>query len=243
MKCKVLRCNNVTRFVAEDGNTIQKYDHSIPGVTFHLFDKKTGKEEVIDSSSIYLEFGGSICFRKNGEKFIIDDGYRDVLVSAGYLVAENYDSVRILDKQLGSKTRTKIMNDIAKCFENNYILSKSSSKITVLGESKCFSYTINFSTSSDIVYRNELRKENNIAVYPFNKNMDKYGTIYISIFAERKTDAPTVKSYTKEFDVQSIIATIVNSINDLKFEDSNEKFNYHYVAVPITKRIINCEGL
>ena len=237
MKVHILRTNNVNRFTNSRGDIIMKYDSTMKDLEFHYYNKNSKLREVIPAENIHLQFGGAIAFIKDNEKFIIDDGYRDILSGCGYLVANNYDKERIMDKDVGIAVRTSIMNDILAAFDPETIICSSSSRISIRGESSCYMYTINFSTTSDIVHRNEIRKENNIPVYPFDKNMDKYGTYYISIFSEKKLNVVDTKNI-REHDLASIISMIMTKINDASITNA-----YTYHPLVIKRRIINWEGL
>ena len=234
MRVHILRCNNNNKFTNSNGDIIKKYDPTIKDLQFHYYNKIENKRDVIPAENIHMQFGGAIAFIKDGDKFIIDDGYRDILCGCGYLVYNNYDKERVVDKQLGINIRTNIMNDILASFDSSTILYNSSSRISIKGESQCYMYTINFSTTSDIVNRNTQRKENNIPVYPFDKNMDKYGTWYVSIFGEKKLDAIDTKNI-KEFDLMIIVNMILERLNKLN--------PYKYCPLVIKRRIINWEGL
>jgi len=238
MKVHILRCNNVNKFTNSNGEVIKKYDPSEKDLQFHYCNKILREKDTIPAENIHMQFGGAISFIKNNEKFIIDDGYRDVLCACGYLVKDDYDTKRVTDKDLGILIRSNIHADIMSSFDTKSIIYSSSSRITLKGESNCYMYTINFSTTSDIVHRNEQRKENNLPVYPFDKNMDKYGTWYVSIFGEKKLDAIDTKNI-KESDIKTIIKMIIDNL----YANSQSHGCYTYRPLVIKRRIINWEGL
>ena len=83
----IVKTDKNNYFVNTDGSISMKYD---PYVNEYF---KYGNEK-IESKYIYLQEGGQIVFKVNDEKIIIDDGYRTVLVAAGYLTGDDLSDIK-----------------------------------------------------------------------------------------------------------------------------------------------------
>ena len=55
---------------------------------------------------------GRLVFTYNGEKIYLDDGYRNGLVKAGYLVMNNYDQEFIENEEEGVEIKAKFLNSV-----------------------------------------------------------------------------------------------------------------------------------
>ena len=71
--------------------------------------------------------------------------------------------------------------------------------------------TINFDTINSIVSQNKDRKINGKSYYPFDKNMDKYNSIYVSVITDNINDV----SYDFADKVLSNIVSALNKDEDL----------------------------
>ena len=75
-----------------------------------------------------------------------------------------------------------------------------------------------------------------LAYYPFDKNMDKYGTMYVSVFCQRySTNVDNSAKFAKS---KEIISNVLSELNW-----NNNKHSYHYVSMENPKRIIYNEVL
>ena len=116
-------------------------------------------------------------------------------------------------------------NDECEDFNNDQILAK------YVDEVNGFNYKIRFNTVDEIVAKNLNRKDNSLSFYPFNKQMDKFGTIYISIFAEKRNSHANLRN---RFNVpDSIIKALIYSLGT----------DYHYISLPIKNQILFYPGI
>ena len=88
---------------------------------------------------------------------------------------------------------------------------------------------IRINTVEEVVEMNHKRKDNDLPFYPFNKDMDKYGTVYVSVFYKKKS--PT-GSYPKE-----IVDTLIKNVM-VKFGA-----DYHYTSVRVRSSVIKWSGI
>lgn len=199
-------------------------------------------ELIVDSYKIIIEYGNQLVVQYNDDKFIIDDGYQNILTKAGYIVYKNYDEDNIYDKQIGIKTRDLIFKNVETSIMNiaeNYndiignIQSIGDDEYIIDGESASYKITIVFDTIASVVDKNQLRKDNSLPFYPFSKGMDKFGTIYVSIFAEMQR-----KLSEEEVNIKYQIsdAVIKDLLNDLGPD-------YHFIPQQIKRRVIKAKGL
>ena len=68
-------------------------------------------QQRISHEDIVVEFGGQIVVQQGKDKLIIDDGFRDVLVKAGYIVYKNYDEIMLEDANTGAQIRDQVIED------------------------------------------------------------------------------------------------------------------------------------
>ena len=187
----------------------------------------------VDSSEIHYDFG-NIIVQHNDDMFIIDDGYQNTLVKAGYIIYRDYDTNKEFDKSKGIELRNTLIGRIyeqlyemlTKEFDEDYISRIPCKEIAV--RTDLFEYTINIDTINGIVAKNQQRKENSLPFFPFEKDMDKYGTAYITIYAQKIHKLTQEQGDAKFKYANSIISDL---INELGFE-----FRFHNMS--ISKRIL-----
>ncbi|MBR6289277.1 MAG: hypothetical protein IKR19_08080 [Acholeplasmatales bacterium] len=193
---------------------------------------------VVDNENINVEYGDQVVVRYNDDLFIIDDGYQPTLIKAGYIVYKNYDEEKILDREKGMDRLNEIMslahNKVISTMDerdddNIYIDEEKYHEYSF--SSNGFKYFIKLNTVTSIVTKNQLRKDNSLPFYPFDKCMDKYGTIYISIFAQKIEDeVENSKKYDEANDFVKVL--LLNMGPD-----------YHFIPQLIKRRIIMAKGL
>ena len=219
-------------FDKETGETLDRYDPTNPNLQLHL--KLKGYWVDVDTSLIVQEYGGQIAFQHIDDKFIIDDGFQDILVKCGYIVYKNYDNERISDNSRGVLIRDSLINKIRRAiaslsYENEVKVSGNETLMEM--KTNDYQFKFRFDTVSSIVTKNYRRKDNNLTYYPFDKTMDKYGTIYVSIFAKK------IKNGCAENDKFNIPSEIIKDlVKELGLE-------YHYVSQPIKGRVLYWQGL
>lgn len=225
------------------GNILEKYNPDNKNIELTI--KLPNSILKVDGSNIKQQYGGNIVVQYGDDRFIIDDGYQTTLIKAGYIVYKNYDDGnKIIDKFEGVNIREMILDNIRKILlilsekynANNisfaYESKNSNESIVTIGNDKDhFSYIIKFNTVNFIVNKNHIRKENSLPFYPFDKNMDKYGTIYVSVYA--KKNFKVVNDPDKYTLPDSIIRDLVYNLGE----------DFHYCSLPIKNRIIYWPGL
>jgi hypothetical protein len=198
---------------------------------------------IIGHDMIHEEYGGHLSFVFDGIKYIVDDGYRNSLARAGYIVFQNYDNEKEYNYNNGQALNEKIFDDIREAsavIEKE--ISEDSSKFTsfsyrsagsqysaVLSDG-IYKYTVDIVTNSDIVAKNRKRKINNLSFYPFEKNMDRYGTVYMAIYCEKIfsiVDEHVVPKYYKYNVCDDIVKLYINHLHE-----------YHYDQMEITRHIV-----
>ena len=112
------------------------------------------------------------------------------------------------------------------------ITNNGNESILILGdEEDHFKYMIKFNTVNFIVNKNHIRKDNDLPFYPFTKSMDRYGTIYVSVFAQKNFKV------VNDPDKYSLPDA---AIKELVFKLGKD---YHFTSLPIKNRIIFWAGL
>ena len=203
----------------------------------------------VDSSEIKENYGGNRTFNYNDEVHIVNDSYQNQLVMAGYIVKNNYDSENISDKEAGESIREILKYDIKEAFTKTdlgdaicYDLEEINSTPSTIGvfEKYGFKFIVNINTVSGIVTKNKNRKLNNLSFYPFNKEMDKYGTMYLTIFAQKVSniyDNETVSNKTKYDISDSLVKDLIVNLS----KESNDK--YHFVQMNLKRKLFYWNNL
>jgi hypothetical protein len=233
---RTIRVDNINNYITDTntGELIEKFDPNNKKnvkVTLSLPNSKL----VINGENIIQSFGGEYIIQHNNDKYILDDGYQTTLLKCGYIVYKNYDKMHNHDN--GIEIRNKIISDIRKILPDiakNYNISNPEDMINNNGMATelfigspedHFNYIIRFDTVKAIVNKNHLRKDNNLPFYPFDKNMDKFGTIYVSIFIRKNNNCSDSNKYNLP---DSIIRDIIRSLG----------YEYHYDSLQIRSRIL-----
>jgi hypothetical protein len=189
----------------------------------------------VSSTNIKQQYGGDIIVQYNNDKHIIDDYHQNTLIKCGYIVYQNYDLERILDYKVGCKIKSIIMDDIIEntkdvLYDHNIDIDIHDNEFRINDKESNYLYTVRFSTVNDIVNKNHMRKDNNLSFYPFNKSMDKFGSIYLSIFAKNNAEEDSKAKYNLP---NTFIRELINNLGD----------DYHYVSLPIKSKILYSEEL
>ena len=166
------------------------------------------------------------------------------MLQSGYLVLGDYDK-NSLDKVTGTKVLASIYQDVAQCIEtfiemymHPYMKVVDHNKSGLTIETMYYSYSVYIDTIGDIINDNQKRKLNDLPYYPYLKNMDKYGTLYIRVFGKllpsvRSESSLVEKGIQKHSDVKYLLKNIISCINSL-----DSKNVYHFEPVPLKKMII-----
>lgn len=167
-------------------------------------------------------------FNYNGEIYIIEDPYANSLIRAGYVVLDNYDHEFITNPEEGYKVHDDLISILKKSLEGYKVIDDTPSRISFEIEKENFIFTICISSVNEIVRRNQERKINNQQYFPFNKSMDKYGTVYIGIYAYQ-TDEPPKNSSEKFNIADEILQVIINDNERIKYIGMDLKHPVYYI--------------
>ena len=98
---KIIKIDGINNFFLDiDNKCILKYDKKIvESLSLKLED---GSLLTVDKDRIKFE-NGQVVFEFNNDKYIVDDGYQDLLIRAGYIVMDDYDVENIEDKDFGAE--------------------------------------------------------------------------------------------------------------------------------------------
>lgn len=169
-----------------DGKIVDKYDPD-KNLSVHI----TLDDSILDVDPHYIKtlYGGSVIVQYGNDRYILDDGYQNALIKSGYIVYKDYDVQNQMDNNEGKRIQDKILEDIdialkkiASNYENITIEHISDTETEVFIENDKCKLTINIDIVPGIVIKNKRRKDNSLPFYMFDKKMDMYGTVYMSIF-------------------------------------------------------------
>lgn len=187
----------------------------------------------VDYKQIQHNFG-NIIVQHNEDRYIIDDGYQNTLIKAGYMVYKDYDTVNEFDKSKGVELRTSLIEKVyatlldmlSQDFDPEYMHKIPCKEIGI--RTDLFEYTVNIDTINGIVAKNQVRKENSLPFFPFEKDMDKYGTVYVSVYAQKICKITQDQGDTKFKFAETLVRDLTNTLGD--------DFKFH--NMPITKRVL-----
>jgi len=209
----LLKTNDECYFYCNSTNMKSKKYIESPELS--LIYNDNGIEKKINN--VYLDSRTNVIVGKdtNGSTFVIDDGYRNSMIRAGYFVYKNYDEQKIIDRDEGNKIHDNILSIIRYGIEKAFpeIMTKYDSDIYELDEDG-YRFTIGIYSNIDIVKKNQERKINGLQFYPFDKRMDNYGTLYITIYCQRLEENNKNKNTVI---ADYILKNIIENTNDIKF--------------------------
>ena len=230
--------NNNYLLNPETGEVVDQYNPNTKlSLILHLDD---GSVLEVDHSQIREEYG-QIVVNCNKDKYIIDDSYQNTLVKAGYIVYRNYDIDKVDNKEYGFLLRSQINKAILEALEEmlptynlifggNYTINTGVNSINIIiGSSETpLEFNINIDSPNNIIYKNLDRKDKSLPFYPFDKNMDIYGTLYLSIFAKKNQPG----SNTLKFELPNdFVADLMNRLGS----------DFKFVSLFIKKRLVYYE--
>lgn len=200
-----------------------------PKLSLYYIDSD-GEENIYNN--VYMDSRTNIIIAKDerGTTNIVDDGHRNSMVRSGYLVMNGHDREKIEDRDLGNQIHQELILDTSFAILNLRHLKdkfefvcKFNDKFIV--EDSGYKFTIKMYNNIDIVKMNQERKINSLPFYPFDKNMDNYGTVYIAIYC-KKIGNSNIKSSTI---ADNILKFIVDNLNT----SEEKKINYNIKYVPL----------
>lgn len=229
---KTIRLGEDNYFVGENGSKVMRYTEGLDLV----ISKDDGSTLLVDNDHVTIQYGGQIVVQHNEDRYIVDDGYQNELIKAGYVVYDNYDKERIEDRNFGSKInkeiKDKIKSIITSQFDNVRVEQQAFKSMVFTIESEEVKTTIVVDTVQNIIEKNQNRKDNSLVFYPFDKNMDRYGTVYVSIFMQRKA-GKLEKKEVKLAGANKVINELIRELGE----------KYHYVNTPVKKRLLYWKDL
>ena len=159
---RVIKTGPDAYFINTDSSISMKYD-------IYLNDYFKMGDVKIPSDKIFIQEGGQIVFKsEDGEKNIIDDGYRITLICAGYIDATNPEDFEALK---------------GKAFR----YSKAG-----------YDFLGYISNINDMISRNILRKKKQLPLYPSKRDKDKANSLYFRVYATRSSSVEsTMKNKTQ----------------------------------------------
>lgn len=186
----------------------------------------------LDSSDIHMDISGNIYFVLNDKKYIIDDGYRNVMIRCGYLFKNNFEQKYSTKDNGGVEVKKSIFKDIYNTLNKiiNSNVENEDDKISVIFCQDGYEFKLVFSSVEKLVSTNYDRKINKQPFYPFIKDNDRYGCVFVAIYAKRYIS--TASEQIKYDDADELLGNIVTNINNIS------KDNYHYKPLYIKKRVI-----
>ena len=180
---------------------------------------------------VVMTYGGQILLTVGNEKYILNDGFRDELIKAGYVVLNDYDRRKFDGSPKdGDALNKRILVQMQDCLAM-YNQPDNDNPLESWIESPYYHYTIKVDSVEDIVKYNHIRKDNDLTYYPFDRSMDKYGTVYMSVFA--------VKRVSGEAD-ENKYGYADKLINDILKDLGPE---YHFISCPIKGTVIHWDNI
>lgn len=213
------------------GREVKKYDPSNENLVF-IYKPDTNTEIRIEHGNIQYKYGEAMSFNIDEKNYIIDDGYRDILIKCGYII-KNAPSSN------GIEVRNGLMNEIYETIQSNIketgIISMegNDNHSSIVFDTTDYTFSVYFNTISGIVNKNEKRRNNNLSIYPYDKTVDKYSSAYISIFAQKKEQGDDISGSKKYILADGFVTKLIKLLGN----------NYSFKSLSIKKRVYNWEGI
>lgn len=231
---KTDRVNNKAYYVdTKTGEILKKYSPCNPNLEF-VMELEDGSLLHVDRYKIDVKYSQPRFFY-DGTVYIIIDGYEDILVKSGYLVYKNFDEVIEMDIDIGIERRKWLIEEVETIFSK--LKEKYDFNITRKGEFSQYErftregieFTIGVENIANLVKYNIARKECALPYYPFIKGMDRYSTLYVSVFA-RRVEEGSDRRYSISEDLIKDFSRIAESVNE----------DFHYVPVGVNRSVVKC---
>lgn len=244
-----INVDNVNSYFCKGNELVEKFNPLDKDLQFKF---KLGNAQTmcVPSDIIKINQGGYIYFDYNDTKYIINDGYQNNLIRSGYIVMNNYDIINIEDRKEGIKLRDNnidLIFDALKEYNSNndnkvIIKQETIDSITMILIKDGVRFSIYINTINAIVGKNQKRKNISLPYYPFQKGMDKYGCLYISVFAQKLVSLDPSLEHKKYSNGQEIIESIIKIINQYNL-NNNSINRFKYVPLIVRKRVTYVEGM
>lgn len=174
---------------------------------------------------------GGLIVSTDDSNLLVDDPYITKLYKAGYIVYKNYDKER---SDFPASFTDKMYQKYSDALYSAADLATShapqwggANEIWLQNENDFVIFRLN--RVIDIVEMNKKRKDNDLTFYPFNKDMDKNATLYLSVFYKRKKKNAT---YPKAL----VDSTIKESLIMIGAD-------YHFSSMPVRGMVAKWEGI
>ena len=206
-------------------DVLERYDPENKDLVF-VTEMNDGSVLHVDQTSIQNDYG-LVYFDYLDNRYIIDDGFQNTLIRAGYIVGDDYDKKFFTNIEEGLEYSEKMRNTIYyTLMGESYVgnisdLETSSKELKFCFYKSVYKYTVVIETNKSVVDKNTKRKFKSLPFYPFSKNMDSFGTWYISVFCQKVEDV--------EFDsvkyqyAENFIHELIDKINE-----NNSKFGIKF---------------
>lgn len=238
MATNIIKTGVNNYFINEDGSLSMQYDPYFNNC-FILYDGDEARVK-IEIDKIFIQPGGQIVFKYNGNKYIIDDGYRDKLVMAGYIDSgisyEEGNSNKIKNALLKSFTTLKFENIE---FGNDSISMTNHTKIG-------YDIVLYIESINKMISKNIKRSELKLPMYPTERGFDKYSSFYFRVYGKKRTDAkkslsPEELHHIATHMVSAIMGSKNFSFNEIKSLTGLTDIKLSVKEIPINKTILKWE--
>ena len=155
-------------FVNIDGSVSMKYD---PSFNEYFLYQKNDERIRVGVEQIAVQKGGQIFFKSGSDKFIIDDGYRNKMVTCGYLYL-NLKDEDIMNTDYRRQHFIEAVSDIY-LYDSYKIQDKEqdSSSFTIELLQAGYKITLDIWSINKLVAANLRRCGNKIPMYPTERGL------------------------------------------------------------------------
>lgn len=240
MATSIIKTGVDNYFINEDGSISMQYDPSF-NKCFILGNGDSSKEIPLDTISI--QKGGQIAFKYDNIKYIIDDGYRDRLVMAGYLDIDLKDD----RPELSASIKSTIFNSLKGLKFDNLTVVKNT--LQIINHSKTgYDMRVEIEPLDKMISRNIKRAELKLPMYPTRQGFNRFRTLYFRVYAKKRVDAKKIISPEElHFMGSNMIKAIATSKNlsfrrlDDILPDCTHKNYFNITEMKIEKVILKWE--
>ena len=179
----------------------------------------------IPAENLFINYGGYIVAKVDGNNETIDYPYYNRLVKAGYVVFRDYDKERIHVSE-GYSIRAEVLHTVLEAIRT--LIKEYNATVdgnTFILDSDEGTYTVYIDTVDNMVTKNMSRRDNNLKYFPYDKEVDRFGCVYLAIFEEPSKLEKDGKAFATSF-VKKLIGMLPE---------------YHFNNLPVKSRIIYTE--
>ena len=242
---KIIKLGEMNYFINnKTGEKMDNYDSLDSDLYLGSLTSSEYDHVQIPAKDIYIK-RNNIYFNFKGCKYIVDDGKCDYLIRAGYFILNDGDKYIIEDRNIGFMYREAIFKTIFNAivhrmakynFEEGFECTRTINKVTMIFKKEGYKFTIEFNTINSIVNRNQKRKKLNLGYYPYIKNMDKFSTIYLSMFCTNINS----NSYGEKYDIaDQFIEKLKEEIDNERQSNILKNDTIKYKPMIINRKVIN----